>query len=58
MAIANLIGGLSAEQILRMPHDEQVLLIDGKLSQCKQVRYYSDKEFVGSKTDWAISPRA
>ena len=29
--LANIIGGVSAEEILRMPKDEQILLIEGKL---------------------------
>lgn len=55
--IANLIGGLSAEQILRLPADEQALLIDGRISNAKQVRYYSDRAF-GPPDAPAISARA
>jgi type IV secretion system protein VirD4 len=43
--IANLIGGISGEEILRLHNDEQVLLVEGKLVRCKQARYYSDKAF-------------
>ncbi len=43
--LANLIGGISAEEILKMPKDQQVLLIDGKLTRCAQARYYSDRAF-------------
>jgi type IV secretion system protein VirD4 len=43
--LANLIGGVSPEEILRMPHDEQILLIEGKMTRCRQARYYSDKMF-------------
>ncbi len=46
--IANLIGGVSPTEILRMPSDEQILLIDGKVTRCKQVRHYSDKAFTKS----------
>jgi type IV secretion system protein VirD4 len=48
--IANLIGGISPEEILKMPHDQQVLLIDGKLTRCRQVRHYSDKFFAAAKS--------
>jgi type IV secretion system protein VirD4 len=43
--LATMIGGISAEQILSMKPDEQLLLIDGKLTRCKQVRHYSDSLF-------------
>ncbi len=43
--LANLIGGISAEELLRLPQDEQVLLIDGRLRRCKQVRHYEDQMF-------------
>jgi type IV secretion system protein VirD4 len=43
--LANLIGGISPQEILNLPKDEQILLIEGKLTRCKQARYYSDKEF-------------
>jgi hypothetical protein len=43
--LANLIGGVSADEILRLPKDEQILLIEGKLTRCKQARYYNDKAF-------------
>ena len=45
--IANLIGGVSAEEILKMPHDQQLLLIDGKLHRAQQIRHYSDKQLFG-----------
>jgi type IV secretion system protein VirD4 len=44
--IANLIGGVSPDEILKMKPDEQILLIEGKLIRCKQARYYSDKAFL------------
>jgi type IV secretion system protein VirD4 len=43
--LANIIGGVSAEQIMGMGPEEQVLLIEGKLVRCRQARYYSDKLF-------------
>jgi type IV secretion system protein VirD4 len=42
---ANIVGGISAEQIMKMRPDEQLLLIDGKILPCKQVRYYDDALF-------------
>jgi type IV secretion system protein VirD4 len=46
--IANLIGGLSADEILRLPQDGQVLLVHGKLQRCSQIRYYDDALFRSS----------
>ena len=46
--LANIIGGVSAEQILRMKPDEQFLLIDGKLTRAGQARYCSDSLFAKS----------
>jgi type IV secretion system protein VirD4 len=43
--IANVIGGVSAEELLRMAPDEQVLLIESKLQRSRQVRHYEDKLF-------------
>jgi type IV secretion system protein VirD4 len=43
--LVNMVGGMSAEQIMNLGPDEQVLLIDGKLARCKQARYYNDKLF-------------
>jgi type IV secretion system protein VirD4 len=42
---ANIVGGISAEQIMKMKADEQLLLIEGKNVLCKQARYYSDELF-------------
>lgn len=42
---ANLMGGVSADQIFGMRPDEQNLLIDGRHINCKQVRYSSDELF-------------
>jgi len=43
--LANLIGGISADEILRLPRDGQVLLVEGTLKRSSQVRYYDDKAF-------------
>jgi type IV secretion system protein VirD4 len=43
--LVNVIGGISAEELLRMPGNEQVLLIESKLRRCKQVRHYEDQMF-------------
>jgi type IV secretion system protein VirD4 len=43
--ISTLIGGISADEIMRMHSNEQLLLIEGKLTRARQVRYYDDKEF-------------
>jgi type IV secretion system protein VirD4 len=47
--LATIIGGMSAEQILSMKPEEQLLLIEGKLTRCKQVRHYSDALFTAAK---------
>lgn len=43
--LSNIIGGVSAEQIMNMKGDEQLLLIEGERVMCKQARYYSDEMF-------------
>jgi type IV secretion system protein VirD4 len=43
--LANVIGGISADELLHMPRNEQVLLIDSQLLRCKQVRHYEDQMF-------------
>ena len=43
--LANIIGGVSAEQIMSLGPEEQFLLIEGKLTRSRQARYYSDKLF-------------
>ena len=50
--LANIIGGVSAEQIMSMGSDEQMLLIESKLTRCKQARYYSDKLFQPRSARW------
>lgn len=36
--LANIIGGVSAGQVMSIAPDEQMLLMEGKLTRCKQVR--------------------
>lgn len=48
--LANLVGDLSADEMLRMPGDEQVLLLENKTLRCKQTRYYSDALFGPAKS--------
>jgi type IV secretion system protein VirD4 len=43
---ANLVGGVSADEIMKLRQDEQILLVEGKTIRCKQARYYSDQSFV------------
>jgi type IV secretion system protein VirD4 len=45
---ANLVGSISPDEIMKMPKDEQILLIEGKPIRCKQARYYDDKAFLGA----------
>jgi type IV secretion system protein VirD4 len=46
--LANVIGGISADELLRLPSNEQVLLIEGRLKRCRQVRHYEDQMFVNA----------
>jgi type IV secretion system protein VirD4 len=41
--IANLVGGVTPDDILNMSPDEQIILIDGKPIRCKQVRHYNNE---------------
>lgn len=43
--LANVIGGISAEELLRLGKNDQVLLMESKLLRCRQVRHYEDKLF-------------
>jgi len=43
--LVNILGGISPEDILRMPQDQQMLLIEGKATRCMQARYYNDELF-------------
>jgi type IV secretion system protein VirD4 len=42
---ANLVGSVSADEIMKLRPEEQVLLIEGKPLKCKQARYYDDSLF-------------
>lgn len=48
--LANIVGGLSAEEIMTLRPDEQILLIEGKPLRCRQARYYNDELFKGSRS--------
>jgi len=41
----NVTGEMSAEELLRMPRNEQVLLIESKLRRCQQIRHDEDRMF-------------
>jgi type IV secretion system protein VirD4 len=43
--LANLVGGIAPHEILGLPKDEQILLIEGVQQRCKQARYYNDAFF-------------
>ena len=43
--LANVIGGISAEELLRLGKNDQVLLMESKLLRCRQLRHYEDKLF-------------
>jgi type IV secretion system protein VirD4 len=47
--LANIIGGVTPDEIMRMTKDQQMLLIEGKLVKCAQTRYYSDDLFVPAR---------
>jgi type IV secretion system protein VirD4 len=38
--LANLLGGISPDELMKMHSRQQILLIDGKLFRAQQVRYY------------------
>ena len=42
---ANLVGSVSALEIMNLPRNEQILMIEGKTIRCRQARYYDDKAF-------------
>jgi type IV secretion system protein VirD4 len=44
--LANVIGGISADELLKLPKSEQMLLVESKLQRCRQVRHYEDREFL------------
>lgn len=39
-----IIGSVSAEEIMRMPKNHQMLLIESEMLECRQIRYYDDRE--------------
>ena len=43
--LANILGGISPDEILGLPQDQQILLIEGKVVRCGQARHYSDPHF-------------
>jgi type IV secretion system protein VirD4 len=43
--LAELIGGISADKLLGLGANEQVLLIESKLLRCLQIRHYDDQLF-------------
>jgi type IV secretory pathway TraG/TraD family ATPase VirD4 len=53
----NLVGGIAPDDILNMPSDEQIILIEGKILRCKQIRHYSDKQLFGVANHRAVTPR-
>jgi len=44
--LANVVGGISADALLALPANEQILLVESKLQRCRQVRHYEDREFL------------
>jgi type IV secretion system protein VirD4 len=44
--LANVIGGISADALLGLPRNEQILLVESRLQRCRQVRHYEDREFL------------
>jgi type IV secretion system protein VirD4 len=44
--LANVVGGISADELLKLPKSEQILLIESTLRRCRQVRHYEDREFL------------
>jgi type IV secretion system protein VirD4 len=44
--LANVVGGISADALLGLPRNEQILLVESKLQRCRQVRHYDDHEFL------------
>jgi hypothetical protein len=45
--LSALVGGVDAEAVMQMAPDEQMLLVDGVQTTCKQVRHYADVAFSG-----------
>jgi type IV secretion system protein VirD4 len=44
--LANVVGGISADALLKLPKGEQILLVESTLKRCRQVRHYEDREFL------------
>ena len=44
--LANVIGGISADALLKLPKGEQMLLVESRLQRCMQVRHYEDRAFL------------
>ena len=44
--LANVVGGISADALLKLPKSEQILLVESKLQRCRQLRHYEDREFL------------
>jgi type IV secretion system protein VirD4 len=44
--LANVIGGISADALLGLPRNEQILLVESRLQRCRRVRHYEDREFL------------
>jgi type IV secretion system protein VirD4 len=42
---ANLVGGVSADEVMKLRQNEQIVLIEGKTVRCSQARYYNDEHF-------------
>jgi type IV secretion system protein VirD4 len=47
--LADIIGSVSAEEIMGLPKDQQMLLVEGDLIRCKQTRHYNDALFAPEK---------
>jgi type IV secretion system protein VirD4 len=44
--LANVVGGISADELLKLPKNEQILLVESNLHRCRQVRHYEDHKFL------------
>jgi type IV secretion system protein VirD4 len=47
---SNLVGGINPQELMNMPKDEQILLIEGTTIRCRQSRYYSDAYFAPARS--------
>jgi type IV secretion system protein VirD4 len=48
--LANLVGSIAPQEILSLPKDEQILLVEGVQRRCKQARYYNDAHFAAAQS--------